>query len=212
MKSIKFFFVCAFVLAFTACSNAESDSFEDNSSSSFESMKSLYGIEAATLDSQSDNIPSVTAEEMRGVLEALRRSSEASYDCKVENVEGYYGTGNNKKTVMMTAEYKARTRSGALLENFALCVSLKFNVDKSAVYYVGTSYDCVTDLFTWKGYGASISSTPEAGTVFTSTSYIYFRVSDQSNCLVKVPVSFKGSYDFDAAQGTYNFSLSKAAN
>ncbi|MDD3038940.1 DUF5033 domain-containing protein [Bacteroides sp.] len=211
MKSIKFFLACAFVLAFTACSNTESDSFEDNSST-FESMKTLYGIEAATLDSQSDNIPTVTAEEMRGVLEALYKNSDASYDCKVEDVEGYYGAGNNKKTVMMTAEYKARTRSGALLENFALCVSLKFNVDKSSVYYVGTSYDCVTDLFTWKGYAASISAIPEGGTVFTSTSYIYFRVSDEGNCLVKVPVSFKGSYDFDAAKGTYNFTLSKAAN
>lgn len=59
MKSIKFFLACVFVLAFTACSNAESDGFEDNSSS-FESMKSLYGIEAASLETQSDNIPSVT--------------------------------------------------------------------------------------------------------------------------------------------------------
>lgn len=211
MKSIKSFLACAFILVFTACSNAESDGLEDNSSS-FESMRSLYGIEVASLDTQSEKIPSVTAEEMCGVLEALRKNSDISYNCKVEDVEGYYGTGNDKKTVMMAAEYKARTGSGAFLENFALCVSLKFNIDKNSVYYVGTSYDCVTDLFIWKGYGASISATPEGGTVFTSISYIYFRVSDEGDCLVKVPVSFKGSYDFDAAQGIYSFTLSKAAN
>ena len=72
MKSINLFLACVLVLAFTACSNAESDGFEDNSSS-FESMRSLYGIEVASLEIQSENIPSVTAEEMRGVLEALRK-------------------------------------------------------------------------------------------------------------------------------------------
>ena len=49
MKSIKFFFACVLALTFVACSNAESDSFEDNSSS-FESMISLYGIQTATTD------------------------------------------------------------------------------------------------------------------------------------------------------------------
>ena len=41
MKSIKFFFACVLALTFVACSNAESDSFEDNTSN-FESMKSWY--------------------------------------------------------------------------------------------------------------------------------------------------------------------------
>ena len=48
MKSIKFFFACVLALTFVACSNAESDSFEDNSSN-FESMISLYGIQSATV-------------------------------------------------------------------------------------------------------------------------------------------------------------------
>ena len=47
MKSIKFFFACVLALTFVACSNAESDSFEDNTSH-FESMKSLYGIESVS--------------------------------------------------------------------------------------------------------------------------------------------------------------------
>ena len=51
MKSIKFFFACVLALTFVACSNAESDSFEDNSSN-FESMISLYGIQSATVDSK----------------------------------------------------------------------------------------------------------------------------------------------------------------
>lgn len=52
MKSIKFFFACVLALTFVACSNAESDSFEDNTSN-FESMKSLYGIESGSLRSES---------------------------------------------------------------------------------------------------------------------------------------------------------------
>ena len=73
MKSIKFFFACVLALTFVACSNAESDSFEDNTSN-FESMKSLYGIESAAYDQKAEEIPSVTAEEMASVLEALRQN------------------------------------------------------------------------------------------------------------------------------------------
>lgn len=210
MRSIHFFFVSMITLAFMACTNAESDSFEDNTSN-FESMKSLYGIESAAYDQQVNEVPSVTTEEMGSVLEALHKNSTNIQNCKVEDIEGYYGTDSDKRTVTMTAEYQARTRSGALLENFALCVSLNFNVDKGTLYYAGTSYDCVTDLFTWKGYGASLTTTADGGSSFSSTSYLYFRVSDQDNCLVKVPVSFKGNYDFAANRGTYHFILSKVA-
>ena len=76
MKSIKFFFACVLALTFVACSNAESDSFEDNTSN-FESMKSLYGIESAVYDQKAEEIPSVTAEEMASVLEALRQIGRA---------------------------------------------------------------------------------------------------------------------------------------
>lgn len=50
MKSIKFFFACVLALTFVACSNAESDSFEDNSSN-FESMISfmVYNLQLLTL-------------------------------------------------------------------------------------------------------------------------------------------------------------------
>ena len=177
MKSIKFFFACVLALTFVACSNAESDSFEDNSSN-FESMISLYGIQSATVDSKVGDVPSVTAEEMASVL-----------------------------------EYQARTRSGAFVEQFALCVSINFNIDNNGgVFYIGTTYSSSTDLFNWQGYGASLSTTAEGNSVFSSTSYLYFRVSDQGNCLVKVPVSFKGSYNFKDNKGTYSFTLSKAAN
>ena len=208
MKAINLFFAFLFTLTFVACSDAESESFEDNASS-FESMKSLYGIESAAYDGQLVDVPSVTTEEMGSVLEALRKNSASGQECKVEDIEGYYGAQSDKKTVMMTAEYQARTRSGIFVENFALCVSLNFNVDKGAVYYIGTTYACATDLFYWKGYGASLTTTAEGGSVFSSTSYLYFRVNDQEGCLVKVPVVFKGSYDFSANKGIYSFTLSK---
>ena len=118
-----------------------------------------------------------------------------------------------RKEVKMIAEYQARTRSGAFVEQFALCVSINFNIDNNGgVFYIGTTYSSSTDLFNWQGYGASLSTTAEGNSVFSSTSYLYFRVSDQGNCLVKVPVSFKGSYNFKDNKGTYSFTLSKAAN
>ena len=207
MKSIKFFFACVLALTFVACSNAESDSFEDNTSN-FESMKSLYGIESAAYDQKAEEIPSVTAEEMASVLEALRQNGNTVRNCESETTEGFYGT--DKKAVKMLAEYQARTRSGAFVEQFALCVSLNFNIDKGAVYYIGTTYSSSTDLFSWQGYGASLSTTADGNSIFNSTTYLYFRVSDQGNCVVKVPVNFKGSYNFAAGQGTYSFTLKAA--
>lgn len=208
MKAINLLFVLI-ALTFTACSNAENENIEDYSLS-FDSMKSLYGIESAVADQQTNDVPSVTTEGMSSVLEVLRKSSVNAQDCSVHNSEGYYGAGSDKKTVMMTAEYQARTRSGQLVDQFALCVSLNFNIDKGVVYYIGTTYSSGSDMFRWTGYGVSLSSNPDGSSDFSSTTYLYFRISDQGNCLVKVPVGFKGNYNFAANKGTYNFTLSKA--
>ena len=163
MKSIKFFFACVLALTFVACSNAESDSFEDNSSN-FESMISLYGIQSATVDSKVGDVPSVTAEEMASVLEALRQNGNTIRNCESETLEGYY-EGGDRKEVKMIAEYQARTRSGAFVEQFALCVSINFNIDNNGgVFYIGTTYSSSTDLFNWQGYGASLSTSRKANT------------------------------------------------
>ena len=69
MKAFKLLFVSVVVFTFAACSNAEDDRFED-SSSNFELIKSLYGIESVTNVADAGNVPSVTAEEMESVLEA----------------------------------------------------------------------------------------------------------------------------------------------
>jgi len=207
MKTIKFFFVSVIALTFVACSNAEDDPFE-NSSSNFESIKSLYGIELVTNTAEVDNVPSVSTEEMESVLKVLHQNGNVAHKCKSENLEGYFGEGSDKQSVKMIAEYQAHTRSGALLEAFALCVSLNFNVDKDTIYYIGTTYSSSTDLFSWKGYGASLSTAAAGENIFTATTYLYFRVGDQNNCLVKVPVDFKGNYDFNTGHGTYSFTLS----
>lgn len=208
MRTINFFFVCMIALTFMACSGTESDSFEDTSSN-FESMKTLYGIESASYDKNVGEVPSVTVEEMASVLEALRQNSNAVRTCGLENVEGYYSDGSDRTMIKMTADYQARTRSGVFVEQFALCVSLNFNVDNGEVYYIGTTYSSSTDLFQWQGYAASLSTSANGGNAFTSQTFLYFRVSDLENCLVKVPVNFKGNYNFETNQGTYSFALCK---
>ena len=57
MKSIKFFFACVLALTFVACSNAESDSFEDNSSN-FESSDLTYNINKTLVYDSPWRIPS----------------------------------------------------------------------------------------------------------------------------------------------------------
>lgn len=44
---------------------------------------------------------------------------------------------------------------------------------------------------------------------FESESYLYFKVSDEANTLVKVPVVFRGNYSFQMQKGTYSFKLLK---
>lgn len=205
MRTIKVFFMCVIAFTFMACS-AESNSFED-SSSNFESMISLYGIEFASNDMVATETPSVTAEEMASVLEALRQNSNTVRSCGSESVEGYYDNGSDRKMIKMTADYQARTRNGAFLEQFALCVSLNFNVDKNKVSYIGTTYSSSTDLFKWQGHAASLVATINGGNAFSAKTFLYFCVSDQENCLVKVPVNFKGDYNFETNQGTYSFTL-----
>lgn len=215
MKTINYFFALVIALAFVACDSSENEASIDNNTLSFESMKSTYGIESAFLtQSETNNTPSVTLEEIQGVLEALRKNSNISQDCKVVDSESRLGADQDRlKKVQMTSEYQARTRGGALLENFALCVSLNFNIDKAQVYYIGTDYTYSTDLFNWQANGLSLAPIKNSSYYgFDSTSFLYFRVSDHDNCLVKVPVVFNGKYDFKANQGTYRFALSKVAN
>ena len=62
-------------------------------------------------DSKVGDVPSVTAEEMASVLEALRQNGNTIRNCESETLEGYYESGDRKE-VKMLAEYQARTRSG----------------------------------------------------------------------------------------------------
>ena len=44
---------------------------------------------------------------------------------------------------------------------------------------------------------------------FESETYLYFKVSDEAGTVVKVPVVFKGYYNFHAEKGMYSFQLLK---
>ncbi|WP_291529042.1 DUF5033 domain-containing protein [Bacteroides sp. UBA939] len=208
MKPIKFFFASILALTFAACSNTENDDF-DNNASSFESMVSTYGIQMATPSKDISDVPSVTTEEMGSVLEALRRSGNTARECELEISEGFYSNGSDRETVKMNAGYRAQTNNGAFVGQFDLSVALNFNIDKGSVYYVGTTYSSSTSLFGWEGYGVSLSTTADGESVFNSTAYLYFRVSDRDNQLVKVQVVLEGSYNFESGKGMYHLGLSR---
>lgn len=203
MKTIYSFIVIALVLGFTSCTTADNDATDQTSL--FESVKSTYGVENASYSiSGVDDIPTVSTEEMRGVLEALRSNSNTSQNCIRTSENGY-------EKVIMTGNYRAATRSGSN-EGFELNVGLKFSLDGNKVYYWGTDYSFDSDLFDWRAQGGSLSSVKggDGNTFgFESESYLYFRVADEGNLLVKVPIVFKGQYNFHTEQGTYSFQLLK---
>ena len=203
MKTIYSIIVIAVVLGFTSCTTADNEVFGETSL--FESVKSIYGVEYASYNIENTtDIPSVSTEEMRSVLETLRQESKSLHDYTVTS------EGKNQK-VVMTGKYKIATR-GVDVEEFALQVALKFSFEKGKVYYWGTDYSYSSDMFDWRAQGLTL--TPVKGGdlytyAFESESYLYFRVNDQANALVQVAIVFKGDYNFESGNGTYSFQLLK---
>ncbi|ADV43899.1 DUF5033 domain-containing protein [Bacteroides helcogenes] len=189
----------------TACSASSDEAMaEQTQTSGFATVMSTYGAEYATLNvSDLKNVPSVLTEDMRGVLEALKQNSTASYDCARVSDKSF-------EKVVMTGNYKSATRGGS--DGFALNVELKFSFEKGQVYYWGTDYSYSSTLFDWSAQGLSLSPV-NGGDGYTyqfeSETYLYFKVSDQAGTVVKVPIIFKGNYNFSTEKGTYSFQLLK---
>lgn len=212
MKAIYFFIVMVMMLGFTACTN--SDDFNTDEHSLFESVKNLYGLETTT--GGIENTPLITLNEMQAILEALRNGSNTKRDCIVENSNnGYFGGVNEvAKKVVMAGEYQTATNSGTQVENFLLRVELNFSIDNRQVYYLGTDYTYSSDTFIWRANGLSLAparNTDGFTYEFNSESFLYFKVLDQGNCVVKVPMVFKGNYNFSSGKGVYSFQLQKYA-
>lgn len=204
MKTFYSFIAVVLVFGFTSCTSADNDVTEQ--ASLLESVMSAYGAEYASYNaSESNKTPPVLTEEMRGVLEALRLNSNSRQDCIRVSEDSF-------EKVMMTGSYKAVNRNGALNDGFALNVELKFSFDKKQVYYWGTDYSYSSDLFDWSAQGLSLTPMKNADGYtyeFESETYLYFKVSDEADTLVKVPVIFKGNYNFRTEKGTYSFQLLK---
>lgn len=215
MKAIYYFITLVWMLSFTSCAN--SDDFNSNETSLFESVKNLYGLETTTgAVGGTEKVPSVTLSEMQTVLEALRNGSNTTRSCVVENSSnGYFGgTNESAQKVVMAGEYQPTKSSSAQVNNFLLRVELNFTIDNGQVYYLGTDYIYSSESFVWRANGLSLAPAKNASGFtyeFNSESFLYFKVSDESNCMVKVPLVFKGNYDFNSKKGVYSFQLLKYA-
>lgn len=203
MKTFYSFIVAVLVCGLVSCTPTDDEVV--GKTSLFESVMSAYGVEYASYNvSDVDKILSVLTEDMRSVLEALRLNSNMQQDCIRISEHSF-------EKVVMTGNYKAITRNGAA-NGFALNVELKFSFDKGQIYYWGTDYSYSSDLFGWSAHGLSL--TPVKGGDgctygFESETYLYFKVSDEAGTVVKVPVVFKGYYNFHAEKGMYSFQLLK---
>lgn len=209
MKTFYYFVALMGLLAFTACENSNDMSDTD---SSFELIKKKYGIEVLYDTEYISKIPAVTTEEMESVLEAILINSNVYHEClKGSIVSNFFnGMNANTKSLKMPAKYQVSTRTGSVANDFILCVQLNFEVENDNIYYYGTDYTYSSALFYWHINGFSLSMSKDFGGhsyTFTSQSYLYFKVHDQSNYLVRVPVVFRGLYDFQLEKGNYCFQL-----
>ena len=204
MRTIFALITLVVTMNFTACTSSDEE--PTNNVSNFDTIKATYGLEE-TAAGQS-NIPSVTVAEMQGVLEAIRTGNDIQNNrisiLSENNTEG-------KSKIAMTNLYSTQTRAGISCENFTLSVELRFSKENGMVYYWGTDYVYSSDLFEWRAGSLSLSSVK--GTKYTyefkSDTYLYFRVTAEEEHVVRVPVIFKGTYDFHSDKGIYNFQLIK---
>jgi hypothetical protein len=110
----------------------------------------------------------------------------------------------------MNAQYSATTRGTT--ENFALTVQMNFSDDNGTLYYWGADYKYSSTAFKWSANSMSFAlakNSDGATYAFESTGYLYFKISDANNTVVRVPVTFKGTHNFNTDKGTYCFQLVK---
>lgn len=202
MKAIYTLFVLTFALSLTGCT---SDDDAMNLTSGFDAIKATYGLEETSMGVE-DGIPSVTLEEMQGVLESLYSGSNTQRECVA------VASANEDESafkIPMSGNYKTVTRSGMSEEGFSLNVELKFSIEDGQVYYWGTDYAYSSTLFEWRANGLSLASVKGMDYTyeFESKTYLYFKVIDEGARLVRVPVIFGGNYNFETGKGTYSFQI-----
>jgi hypothetical protein len=188
-----------------SCTASQNDEDLTDTTSVFRSAMDIYGVEYASDNIfDKNNIPSILAEDMCAVLETLRLNSNTQQNC-------IRTSDNSYEKVIMNGTYQAVTRSSGN-EDFALSVALKFSIEKGQVYYWGTDYSYSSGLFDWSAQGLSLSPQKDADGYtyeFESETFLYFKVSDEADTIVRVPVVFRGSYNFRTEQGQYYFKLLK---
>lgn len=206
MKAIFTLVTLVIAMTFTACTT--SDDVMDNTLD-FSSVKAMYGLEETSMEAaEGHGVPSVTLDEIEGVLETLYSGSDVKRDCFAVSSEK---EGGSAFTVSMAGNYKANTRTAISGKDFSLKVELHFSTEDGAVYYWGTDYSYSSDLFQWRANGLSLASARGTNYTyeFTSDTYLYFKILDEGGRLVRVPLVFSGDYNFKSDKGSYSFRLFK---
>lgn len=207
-----FFTALAIAVSMTACSAGSDSAIEDLSGTttsksastvSISTLKSTYGAETTTTVA-ADSVPGITSEKAAGILDALKANNNIAKSNAIENDNSI---SKDTRKVIMNEDYSATSRSGS--ENFTLSVVLNFTMENSTLYYWGTDYKYTGNSFKW--YSSNMSLTSVKGSKdsfeFTSSGYLYFKISDQGNTVLRVPVSFKGTHNFNTNEGTFSFQL-----
>lgn len=207
MRAASVFMAILVAFSFAACTT--SDDVMD-SVSDFSTVKALYGLEEISVEvAGENNAPAVTLEEMKGVLETLHSANNIQKECVMAPLSR---SGEETDfTVSMVGDYKTATRIASATGTFSLKVDLRFSLEDNKIYYWGTDYSYSSDLFKWSANGLSLASAKGANYTyeFNSDTYLYFKVSDEGNCLLRVPLVFSGSYNFETGRGVYSFRLLK---
>ena len=203
MKAIYTLIVLTIVLGLTGCSTSGDETME--LASDFDAVKAIYGLEEASMAVE-NGTPSVTLKEMQSVLASLYSGSNIQRECVA------IASDNGDKStfkIPMSGSYKTATRVGVSEESFSLKVELKFSIEDGQVYYWGTDYTYSSNLFEWRANGLSLASVKGMDYTyeFESRSYLYFKVVDEGDRVVRVPVIFGGNYNFETGKGTYHFQI-----
>lgn len=202
----------AIAVTMTACSAGSDSSINDlentassksNTTVTLSTLKSNYGAETVT-NVSGDSIPAITADKADGILLAFKNNSNTT---KANSIENDNSISKDTRKVIMNEDYSATSRSGS--ENFNLKVVLNFTMENNTLYYWGSDYNYSSSSFKWNSNSMSFTSVKGSSNTFefTSTGYLYFKISDIGNTVLRVPVLFKGTHNFNTNEGTFSFQL-----
>ena len=146
-----------------------------------------------------DSLIPASTDEVTAILSTLREQKNLTESCSVTTTEGT----TNQSFMTINAEQCVNNRY-----TLALQLQMISYADDNSLYYKGCNVSANSSQFLWHMTGFGFSSNGADGMYkFECTSYLYFKVVEESIKYVQVPVKVNGNYNPKTHEVSFAFSI-----